>query len=509
MILDATNSTWGINVFDRLSQSFVNVSPIIITNNVMRPDPNLGNIGDYAVIPFKPVRGCLSRATYFYKNYKNDWVTVGSPDWKDSLPTVVGNRRPTGLPEKSSFILTLNAEVDIPIVVPSSPNNNIQSICDIINNRKIVNLRAYNDNGRIVIVFSECGKSKSITLSDNNSSLLSVLGLSPGTYFIPEMTYSTDVPPWKHEDTEPHPSGSVWINLNDEATGLQLKVYDNGELKHVYKSVSEGGVAKQLDQMGGINISTGTLFATVNSEGSTPYGSIVLHKRSNTGPTIIKSSRKNPVLTKGSKLIVTVTVPNNIRVLHKQKMVGGHKFIELVLSGNNIESFATDWNSANIPNCTAEVVDGYLQLTHTSGGDIYMVDLEEGQSNNLINQLGFIPYETPNVRYGPCYPFTNSNATQSWTDGNGSGCIVSIGSKNTAFIPSHIVYPGTGYKVGDVLYISGDKVAGDLGKNDVGVNVQQVNSNGGVTQFALHSGKARINYCTVLSYWEEVDYEVQ
>lgn len=505
MFLDVHKSTWGLHVFDASIQEFVHVRPIVITNSSdittqFYPLSDIGNVGDYAVVPHKPNLGYMSKATFFYKSI-NGWVIAGTPDWKKLFPTVVGKHAPKTLPENSRFRLSLNDnEVDIDVVVPYYPNNTVQGICDIINARNISNLVAHNDNGKIVIVFGECGKSKFFTLNIvDESNLLSLLGLSPGKYYIPEMVYSTDIPQWKGFQESPHPTGSLWVNLNDDETGLQLKVYDNdGIEKHVYKAIGEGDIAKQIDVTGGGNIPIGTLYARVNPETNTPYGGVVIFERINSGPTVVRSSIKNPTLSLGKMLEITVTLPDRSRASPDIRTI--------TTTGTTINSFVNDWESANIQHTKAEVVDGYLQITHTLGGDILLADYQLGHTNGLLNELGFIPYSTENVRYGPCYTYTTQKPNQYWTSGNGRDAVLELTTKGTAFITNHVVNPGAGYKIGDIIQIRGTDVGGDAEKNDVKVSVQHIDNKGGVWQFGLYSGVARVNYTTILSYWKEVEY---
>ncbi len=92
--LDTSNSTWGIYEFNSSTGKFVNKTPIVITDAVYivdgYPIDSLGNVGSYAVIATEVENGQYSDATYFYKNTTNDWVRLGSPEWKASVPVVTG-----------------------------------------------------------------------------------------------------------------------------------------------------------------------------------------------------------------------------------------------------------------------------------------------------------------------------------------------------------------------------------------------------------------------------------
>ena len=96
--LDTLDSAWGIFEWSYTTSAFTLKTPIVITSTTDLdsgvPKDSIGNIGDYAVVAtnannpvyYKSPGNTVSNPTVA----ANSWVLVGSDDWKNSWPSVIG-----------------------------------------------------------------------------------------------------------------------------------------------------------------------------------------------------------------------------------------------------------------------------------------------------------------------------------------------------------------------------------------------------------------------------------
>jgi hypothetical protein len=92
--LDTTVTSWGINQWNQTTGAFTVQTPVVITDTTELsggiPAASIGSIGGYAVVATNTAN------PVYYKNSANDWVLVGSDDWKLSWPTIQGTESVTG-----------------------------------------------------------------------------------------------------------------------------------------------------------------------------------------------------------------------------------------------------------------------------------------------------------------------------------------------------------------------------------------------------------------------------
>jgi len=125
--LDASTSAWGIFEWDQTTATFTNVAPMILTdiadvvsgNGTVAgntPLSSIGSVGDYAVSAINTGLTASGTADIFgyYKNYLNNWVQIGTNDWKTSWPTVVGTNSVSSLTGNSNIYIN-----DVLFTVPS------------------------------------------------------------------------------------------------------------------------------------------------------------------------------------------------------------------------------------------------------------------------------------------------------------------------------------------------------------------------------------------------------
>lgn len=505
--LDTVNSLWGIYEFNSTLNKFVNKEPMVIVDSVNildnMPRDRIGNIGDYAVIPGQTIYGQLYNSTFFYKTKDNQWVPVGTKEWKLSNPTVTATLTPQQLNVGDSFTINADGDYLISIVVPSSPNNTVTGIANLINSKGASDLYATASGNILKIYYGEYGIEKSITLNTGTGTVLDTLGIDAGRYFSPEVIFGTSaqMPLWTSSQDNPRPTGSLWIKTSAAGNGMDfaLSKYSartaSFNTVNVAKYSNELHATYDLDSSGGKSIPTDTVIALVGT--GTPESAVMFYRRLTTGPTTVTSSLTNPTITQNSTLKVGVSLPGT--------NASSNAYI-ISMTGTTASSFVLDWAAAQIPYTTATVTsDGAIQLTHTLGGELVLNDLNAaGQSNGLINQLGFTHTVTVGARRGSLDTYANSSLNQDATSGSGTGAIFSIrNSRGHYYIDG--ANGGTGYVAGDEITINGSRLGGTTPANNLKLTVIQVTS-GAVTSVAFKSGTAYTLYFTTLSNWVDLDY---
>ena len=143
--LDATDSTWGINVWNATTQAFTAKTPIVITLATQVssgvPLTSVGAIGDYAVvaIPTYNAPSAANTQTYFYKTSSNTWVELGSAAWMSSLATITTPTANPALTEADTIQLSISGGLgsgtnnNTTLVVAPAPNNTVGRLASDIN----------------------------------------------------------------------------------------------------------------------------------------------------------------------------------------------------------------------------------------------------------------------------------------------------------------------------------------------------------------------------------------
>jgi hypothetical protein len=502
---------WGINVFNTGTGRFDSVFPIAITEPSQIvgdfPADAVGAIGSYAVIANPVGQEKYSKATYFFKRFDNTWVQLGSVDWKLSIPTVQGTVSGASVTAGNTFSISANG---VTRTVTISLGDTVFDIASSINSLGIGYLLARVENGRLIISYGEPNTNTFISLANGSGTPLQTLGIAPGVYYAPDMVYgsSANMPLWTSSQAFPHPAGSVWIKTSVVGNGMALPLYRYSASTAswitipVNRYTTSAEAIADLDASGGAAIPEGTVFAQVGNGTYDPAPNlgIQLYSRIATGfmtkEGTVTDFATNPITT-GLTLIVGVTPPGStVQSVYTVTTTGPTAF-----------DFVTAWLSAGIPNTYAAVSStGAIILQNTSGGDINMVDIQSGQSNGLIAELGFSPQTNSSTTFGDIYTITNNNATQASTTGSGTGASFTIINEGVFYEVGLNPGGGTGYAVGDLITIEGADVGGVTGTNDLFISVQSINLSGAITAAVYYSGTPRASYDVTLSNWALIDY---
>ena len=407
--LDTATSLWGIQEWNQATASFTVKTPIVITDSAdietstTIPLLSVGSIGDYAV-------NAVGATVYvYYKNISNNWVLLGSDEWKSSWATVTGTGTPTSLTVGANFRINNS-------LVTVGATNTVAGLATIINNAAITGVTAAAVSGKLAIYADSTTTPGDSSLSDGaitieigtnlatSQALLTALGLSTGVYFAPTYlpSYSYQIPRWRTTDTGPHPTGSVWNNMSPANNGISLRV--RKYVAALDSFVSQSCPAYASDQQaiygldptgGGKNIPVGTTYVSW-LESSVPgvieTGRFEILERFALGATVITGSTNTPgPFVTNSSFNMYVTQPGS---------AAAETPVLVTLNGTAAAAFVGAVSAANVPNVSASVNSaGALVLTHATGGNITLINV----SGVPLTLAGFTT-TTPEVRPSPSIP---------------------------------------------------------------------------------------------------------
>ena len=522
--LDSTTSTWGIYEFDATLGQFVLQSPIVITDATNMsggvPLASIGAIGDYAVNAMQVITDpSESDRTYYYKTTSNVWVILGGSTWKNDIPIVTSTvSNPT---ISASGTLTLNMSGLFFDTINITSGDTVSDIATAINNLGWTNLSAEVRSGRLCI-FTDQYLSATVGTSNANvviggTGSFTSLGIPAATYYTTLVAYGTSaqMPLWTSSQSQPRPTGSVWIKVGAAGNGLTpvISRYSAATASWIAKNISlatsDWSVTSELDATGGQAIPAGTIYGQYNFNGSSTTAPVYFWERIATGPTVVTGSNTTPDFTTGPYYMqVYVSIPGS------SSLSSAYNFT--LADNSDATDFVTAWYAAGIPYTTATVTtEGSIQLTHTEGGEIVMSDyvnssfVSTGTSTGLITEAGFIIGTTTGVKFGPSVFVNLTGIAQAsvQTGTSGTGATFQAQSTYGVYILNGdgVNLGGSGYAVGDTITISGTVFGGTSPTNDLVVQATTVVS-GAVSAVTYVSGSPPIEYRTQLSNWVEFTY---
>ena len=399
--LNTTTSTWGMFQFNASTGSFSVISPIVIedvadvSGSNSQPQQYIGNIGDYAMVLTDQYGSPSSYYTYWFKNSNNEWVVVGGLDWKNSWPTVQGTATPTTV---TPGIFIING-TSITVVLGS--NDTVDGVVGSINGSNILGVTAQNVDGRLQI-FQNNGTTVVIAAGGSptpSAATLTSLGITPKTYYSPSFVYGTNAqqPLWKSTDSQPHPTGSVWVKTNSPNLGTNIVISKYSAATATYSakscplSTSDWAISNSLDSSGGQAIAAGSVYAQYGFNGESSIAPLQLFQRSSIGDAVFVGTNTSPTFDSYASFTVSVSAPSS-------SSLSGPYTVTLPISGSvDASDFVTAWASANIPYTTAQVSStGAIVLTHTEGGVIIMDDADGTQAVLIgtVPTVGLDPQDT-------------------------------------------------------------------------------------------------------------------
>ena len=526
--LNSTTSTWGIYEFDATLGQFALQSPIVITDatNISGGVPlaSIGAIGDYAVNAMEITTAPTdTERTYFYKTTNNVWVDLGGSAWRNDIPVVTSTvSNPT---ISAGGTLTINMSGLFFDTINITSGDTVSDIATAINALGWTNLSAEVRSGRLCIFTSQLLSVNTGTPNANviigGTGSFTSLGIPAATYYTPLTVYGTSaqMPLWTSSQSQPRPTGSVWIKIGAAGNGLTpaMSRYSTATASWIAKNISlataDWAVTSVLDATGGQSIPAGTIYGQYNYNGSVATAPVYFWERIATGPTVITGSNTTPDFTTGPYYMqVYVSIPGS------SSLSSAYNFT--LADNSDATDFVTAWYAAGIPYTTATVTtEGSIQLTHTEGGEIVMSDyvnssfVSTGVSTGLITEAGFTIGTTTGVKYGPSAFVNLTGIAQTSTSGTGSGATFQVQSAYGLYILNGDGVTSSGspgnYAIGDTVTISGVVFGGATPANDLVVKVTSISgggSTGPVTAVTYVSGAPIPIYRTQLSNWVEFTY---
>ena len=377
---DTAQTVWGINEWNQVTGAFTVETPIVITSTDQLdggiPAPSLGSIGNYAIVATN-----TANPTY-YKNASNDWVLVGSDDWKASWPTIQGTNSVTGL--TAANVLIINGTS---VAVPASTNNTLTGLVAAINSAAITGVTAVKDSSNRLVIYGDetatFGGNYGVVVIGAGSTdvLVTALGITEQTYYVPQLQQSPNytVPRWRTTDDEPAPSGSVWVKTTypNQGSRIIVKKYDSTIasfltlITPVYENDQSANAA--IDPTGGGQfVPAGALYAQYNVAPETSgsnlnaTATLSIFERLTTGATVITGSVLDPAFTNSSTFTISTSTANSTTLTSP---------VTVTIVGTTTADFVAAVSAAAVPNVSASVAaNGAIVFTQSQGGDIVLVD---------------------------------------------------------------------------------------------------------------------------------------
>ena len=396
--LDTVNSQWGIFEWNQVTGAFTNQVPLVITSTANLetsstvPLQSFGSIGNYAVtatsttIPGYYKRGgptsAQTSATEL-SDYYNQWVLVGSDDWKTAWPTVQGTLAPSSLTATNT--ITINGTT---VAVPAGPNNTVTGLSNAINSAAITGVYSAHVGGKLELYAKSTATSDGstegtgvINITASTGTVLANLGIVATTYAAPAYLASPNytAPNWRSTAPQPEPTGSVWQKTNNVnlGTNIVIKKYNSALGTFVTQACpvfyNDAAALYGLDPSGGgINIPAGTTYAEVD-----PYNTLVSGNGGTSGFLILER------LTTGATIITgNTTSPgpfvnsNSFTISATQPGTATQNTATATLLGTTVADFVSAVSAAGVPYVSASInSSGALVFTHSTGGDIILTDV--------------------------------------------------------------------------------------------------------------------------------------
>jgi hypothetical protein len=224
-----------------------------------------------------------------------------------------------------------------------------------------------------------------VYISNYTGTALATLGLTTGEYYAPQYDFGPNyaAPRWRTGQAMPAPTGSVFQQTNLVNQGMlpEVKRYNSTLGTYVLQScpvyANDSAALYGLDPAnGGQSIPAGTTYAQIDPLNSSTSGLLIL-ERSAAGSTVITASVSSPTFVNGSTFTLSATEPQTATPTTP---------VTITITGTTVADFCQAVSAAMIDNVSAAVNNaGAIVFTHSTGGDIYLVD----GTNSPLTDAGF------------------------------------------------------------------------------------------------------------------------
>jgi hypothetical protein len=413
--LDLSNTNFGQYEWNP-TNTFGIEEPLIITDPADLEDgvprSSVGAVWQTAVV-------AISNANpIYYKNEDNDWVLIGSEDWRNSVPTIVGTVTDPDNINGGDNLYINGIEVTL-------SGNGVVTLADVVDdinqNSDLANVGIRADvypavgPGQVLRLFSN---SLSVPPDFNNTppdspndfglklqkggtdtdfpesigdpdfgvkvGLLESTGANVKYIWGPTVQFSSyrNVPAWKSTDDEPRPYTSVWFKTSATGNGANwsIKQYDENLDQWIPQAAplysDDTAAIFALDPAGGGgSIGTGSLYVQYDTVGDNTATFKIFRKNSIGLLKITGATPANPLtFTSGHSFILEASVPGSANTVSAT-------IVMPAVSGNVVtaQGFVGSILAANIPNVIAAVeASGAISITHLAGGTIKFTKVAGG-----------------------------------------------------------------------------------------------------------------------------------
>ena len=394
---DTVNSKYGVFEWNGSAatttggQSFTNQAVTVITDSdqisASVPKNSVGQAGDYAI------NATDTNNDLFYKKYDGNWVAVGTAAWVGSNPTIKGSAGGT-ISSGQNYVITINAAN----TTITNSGTTVDSAVSDINGAGVSGLSARN-NGGILEIYYTGAAGNTVQIANGTIDVSASYGITAATYYVPALSVAphTSVPAFKSTDTNPRPTGSVWLKTTEPNLGAKWSVKKWNDTTKLWETISSPlhtsneSAIYNLDRTGGgAGLAVGDLFINYGN-GSTEVDHVIF-RRESTGSTKVTGSAISTGLTSGSK---SFTIEESIV---GQEALSSAITVTSTLNGNAADAdvIAGQINGAGFTNVKASVdSSNRIVIEHTKGGEMKFVD-----TNGTLAEAGFLQ-TTTNMGYEP------------------------------------------------------------------------------------------------------------
>ena len=380
--LDLDHTNYGVYEWNQAT-GFTNQTITAITDPTKLigtvPINSVGAVGDYAVVSYS------TSNPIYYKRYDNTWASVGSEDWQQANPTVIGTVvNPANLSigqyvtiNSTNVQITGTTIEDAAVDISAASITGVYATVSDIGQLEIRVSAQSCSTGNIQIPDGKVTISLGVAGPDAARELGLLTSLeSTRTWYAPAVQYGSyvDVPAWRQTDQEPRPDGSIWLKTSTKGSGANWSMKQYSETLDSWTLVTcplyanDQLAISALDPLGGgSQLPVGSLYIkydTLNVNG-TDNAQLTFKPYIKEVASFLRVSGRIPVspftfvLYDSFKMTVSVPGTTTPRVA------------TIVINGTTVQDFVIAVQSARLPNitCTVETT-GAVSFSHLAGGTI-------------------------------------------------------------------------------------------------------------------------------------------
>lgn len=344
--------------------------------NTNMPVSRLGKPGDYAVDATNANNPVFFKAAA-PSPVAGQWVEVGSADWFQAWPAVVGANSPFAGGYFTGVTGTISIN-SIPFTVTNG-DTGLDDLVDDINGAAVANVKAgATADNRLALYFYDTDASHSMTITDT-AGVAAALGISTvPSYYRAEFQASkhTDVPAWATHAVNPRPTGSVWFKTSAPNNGANFSVKQYNSASNTWTTLStpvyatDAAAIYGLDAIsGGLTITSGATYMQSDVVQDTTFTFKLFTRKA--GVSKVTGSDTTPALVASTTYSFTIK-----RSVPGVATLDGAATVSFTTAGTSIDQLVSAINGAGISYISAAIeTSGAVSITHSTGGYLELVDV--------------------------------------------------------------------------------------------------------------------------------------